>query len=67
MIWLGTAMRCVSRYSESWIRSEGSTIVVSDLFERLPLPQLTKLGTNGERDKMTYVCFLCKVVRFVLT
>ncbi len=33
----GTAIRCVSRYSESWIMMEGSTIVVRDLLERLPL------------------------------
>ncbi len=37
MIVLGTAMRCVSRYSESWIIREGSTTVVRDLLERLPL------------------------------
>lgn len=30
-------MRCVSRYSESRIRREGSTMEVRDLFERLPL------------------------------
>lgn len=37
MIVLGTAIRCVSRYSESLITREGSTIAVRDLFERLPL------------------------------
>lgn len=31
------AIRCVSRYSESRIRREGSTIEVRDLLERLPL------------------------------
>ena len=34
---LGTAIRCVSRYSLFWITREGSTIEVKDLFERLPL------------------------------
>lgn len=31
------ARRCVSRYSESRIRREGSTIEARDLLERLPL------------------------------
>jgi hypothetical protein len=34
---VGTTIRCVSRYSESWMRREGSTTGVRDLVARLPL------------------------------
>ena len=33
----GTAMRWVSRYSESWTKREGGTMLVRDLVERFPL------------------------------
>ena len=37
MMVLGTAIRWVSRYSESLMTREGSTIAVRDLLDRLPL------------------------------
>lgn len=35
---VGTTIRWVSRYSESWIMTEGSTTGVRDFVTRFPLP-----------------------------
>ena len=47
---LGTAMRWVSRYSESRRMRDGSTIAVRDLLERLPLKKglAMELRNGGE-------------------
>lgn len=42
------AIRWVSRYSESLIRIDGSTIAVSDLLERLPLSMSASLESGRE-------------------
>ena len=44
---LGTAIRWVSRYSESWMMREGSTTVVRDLLERLPLVTVRLNSSNN--------------------
>ena len=44
---LGTAMRWVSRYSESRMMRDGSTIAVKDLLERLPLKGCVSYASFG--------------------
>ena len=46
---LGTAMRWVSRYSESRMMRDGSTIAVRDLLERLPLEK--RLATRASQRR----------------
>ena len=46
-VWaLGTAIRCVSRYSESLIMREGETMEVRDLLERFPLCIIFSCGVG---------------------
>ena len=61
-------MRWVSRYSESRMMREGSTIAVRDLLERLPLEKRLAIELrNGGETGLAYVCLRCKTVRLVLT
>ena len=46
---LGTAMRWVSRYSESRMMRDGSTIAVRDLLERLPLKKRLTMRASERR------------------
>lgn len=57
-ICLGTAIKWVSRYSESLITRDGSTIAVRDLFERLPLEEeISDCGIMGGCRGSTFAFF----------
>lgn len=47
MMVLGTAIRWVSRYSESCITRDGLTIAVRDLLDRFPLQEAVSLRLPG--------------------
>ena len=64
MIVLGTAIKWVSRYSESCITREGLTIAVRDLLDRLPLQEAVSLQLpGGGRTSFTSAFFVTRSER----
>lgn len=55
---LGTAIRCVSMYSESWTTERGSTTEARDFVERFPLVfvRLVRYGLVIPDREMSGVC-----------